>query len=178
MSFRVFAAGSDHFSYVLDNNPDMDIFEAAKVMSALQAMGGGRAPIDAVAKGAWSYILPSKKGASRNLVADIAKYEFLHMLKNAVTFLAMCTGVGEGSWISVAPRQSRLLWTDKMGLACYNFTPGDDPGTEFFRAINPALKATDMSNYGVLRMLAIVLSKYYDHIGSSGRPMIQIQLFK
>lgn len=175
MSFRVFAAGSQHFHYARDNNPDMDIFNAADVASALRSVGSPS--VRGVAEGVADYYVPSDTGAYREGIAAIARMEFLHMLKNSVDFLAMCTGSSDG-WISVAPRQSHVLWPDTASFARYNFSPGDDPGSEFFRTIRPALEATDMNNYGVLRMLALVLSRYYDHIGDSGTPMIQIQLFK
>lgn len=126
MSFRVFAAGSDHFNFERDNNPDMDIFEAAAVASALRAVGSPTAR--GVAEGVADYEVPSDASAFREGVAAIAQMQFLHLLKNSVDFLAMCTGVGEGAWISVAPVQSHILWPDTAAFARYDFTPGDNPG--------------------------------------------------
>ena len=173
MSFRVFAAGSGNFHYVRDNNPDMDIFNAASIASALQASGPS---VSGVASGVADYYVPSDSSAYSAGVVAIAGMEFAHLMDNAVCFLAMCSGSANG-WISVAPRLTHTLWPDTAAFAKYDFTPGDNPGLEFFRKIKPALEATDMNNWGVLRMLALVLSRYKDHIGDSATPMIQIQLF-
>ena len=45
-----------------------------------------------------------------------------------------------------------------------------------FKAIGPGLKATNLNNWGVLAALSIVLAKYYDKVGDSGRPMLNISL--
>ncbi|HLA94326.1 MAG TPA: hypothetical protein VK612_01300 [Pyrinomonadaceae bacterium] len=128
-------------------------------------MGAGATAVDIVQ--------PSK--GIMDLMQTMATMEFLHMLSNAVCFLAMKSGASDG-WISVSARESHLLWPDTGGNGQYKFDPGESPGTEFIKKIGPALKAADMANWGVLRMLAIVLAKFDNHIDSSARPIINIQL--
>jgi hypothetical protein len=177
MSFRVFAAGvgpNGTWNYERDKNPDDDVFEAAAVISAFRASGPSvRGAAEAVA----DYHVPSDASAYRDAIRAIATMTFMQTLNNSVCFLAMCRGASNG-WISVAPRRSRTLWVDTVGFARYDFSPGNSPGSEFIQTIVPALRATDMNNYGVLRSLSIVLSRYQQHIGDGGTPMIQIQLFK
>lgn len=169
MSFRVFASGFPHFHYVKDNNPDEDVFETAAVLNALRSASPSGI---GVVEGAADYLTPNSYLGG---LKAMARMEFLHLLKNAVCFLAMHPRAKRG-WISVVPVETHLIWPDTGALARYTFTPGHDPGTEFFRKINPALEAADMSNYGVLRVLALVLSKYDRYVGDSDEVRIQIEL--
>ncbi len=190
MSFRVFAAGSIGFHFAKDNNPDMEIFEAAVVASALvegsdpsgkivEHVGAGAAAAVAVGQGVADALLHpvSDHAVYHEALAAHATAEFLHCLDDTVTLLAACSGANDGC-ISVYSCQSHLLWPDTVGFASYCFSPGDYAGREFFQAIKSSLEKTDMNNYGVLRILSIVLAKYYEHIGESGTPWINIQLFK
>ena len=172
MSFRIFAAGSDNFHYEKDGNIDKDTFETIKVLAILQSMEPTKA---GAGQAAAEYVLPS--AGITDLMEAMAAREFLHNLGNAVSFLAMCSGASDG-WISVSARKSHILWPDTMGIARYNFSPGDDPGSEFIRLIAPPLKTTDMNNWGVLLVLSNVLAKFSQHIGESATPMINIQLSK
>lgn len=174
MSFRIFATGTENFHYTRDNCADNDIFEAAEVMSALQGL---EPSASGVAQGVAEYLSPSMEGVRSSGIASIASGEMVHLLTNAVTMLATCTGARQG-WISVAPRTSHFLRAETSRYARYNFSPGREPALEFMRMILPVLTATDMNNYGVLREMAIALSRYYAHIGNSGTPMIQIELSK
>lgn len=174
MSFNIFAAGVRGFQYTRENCPDDDIFEAASVMSALRAggptlQGAGEAVAD--------YVVPSEGSAILDGVQAVAQLTFLHTLCGAVDQLAACSGARNG-WISVAPREGHALWPDTNRFARYDFRPGDDPGREFVARILPALEATGMANYGVLRAMSLALSGYRSHIGSSGTPMIQIELWR
>lgn len=170
MSFRVFAAGVPNFHFERDNNPDDDIFEAAEVLNAIRASGPS---IEGAASGVAEYVTPNSYLGAVNA---LARMEFLHLLKMSVDMLALRPKARQG-WIAVAPRESHLLWPDTADFAKYSFSPGSDPGTEFFKKIKGPLKNTGMNNYGVLRMLALVLSMYNNHINDSDPVMIQIQLF-
>jgi hypothetical protein len=108
-----------------------------------------------------------------DLMQTMATMEFLHLLNNAVSFLAMKQQAANG-WIFVSARESHLLWPDTGGNGEYKFK-GDNPGFDFMKKIGPALKEADMANWGVLRELALCLSKFDHHIGE-GRPCITIQL--
>lgn len=169
MSFNVFASGVPHFHFERDNNPDDDLFEAASVVNALRATSPSAA---GAASGAATYVTPnSYLGA----VSALARMEFLHLLKTSVDLLAIRPRANNG-WIAVSARETHILWPDTGGFAKYSFTPGRDPGTEFFQVIYPSLEEADMNNYGVLRMLALVLSMYNNHIDDSDPVAIQIQL--
>jgi len=89
----------------------------------------------------------------------------------------MCTGAANGS-VSVYTCQSHLLWPDNNAFSCYQFIPGDDPGAEFIRMILPGLGRTDFNNYGTFRAIALAISRYNDHIGNSGMPMLRLELTK
>ncbi len=170
MSFRIFAAGVPNFHFERDNNPDDDVFEVAEVLNAIRASGPS---VGEAANAAAEYVTPnSYLGA----ISALARIEFLHLLKTSVDLLALRPKARQG-WIAVAPREDHLLWPDTAGFAKYTFNPGSDPGTEFFNKIKGPLKETGMNNYGVLRMLAMVLSMYNNHISNSDPVMIQIQLF-
>lgn len=170
MSFRIFAAGTPDFHFERDDNPDNDIFDTATVLNAFRS--SSPTPMSVV-EGVADYYTPNSLLEGLNAIATI---EFLHMLKSAVTFLAMRPKASQG-WIAIYPRESHLLWPDTVGAGEYKFRPGDDPGVEFFQAIKPALVKTDMNNYGMLRMLAVVLTMYNQHIRDSDPVMIQMQLF-
>ena len=174
MSFDVHAVGSNGFRFSRNDNPDGDIFEAAAVMSAMRASSPSRV---GVAEGVADYFTPSEAGAFRVAVGGVARLEFLHLLDTAVTLLAADVGVRQG-WIAVYARESNTLWADTSGFARYGFTPGYSPGTEFIRRVTPALVTVEMNNYGVLRILAEVISRYHTHLRRvSGPPMLQVQLF-
>lgn len=174
MSFNIFAAGVRGYQFTRENFPDSGVFEAASVLSALRS-GGPSAR--GVAEGVADYVIPSEGGAEMTGVEAVAQLTFLHTLCGAVDQLAACSGSSNG-WITVAPRQGHTLWPDTSRYSRYDFTPGNDPGREFVARILPALEATDMANYGVLMAMSLALSGYRSHIGSSGTPMIQIELWK
>jgi hypothetical protein len=170
MSFRIHAAGSDGFRYTHDNQADDDVFEAAAIISALNASGpsaGG------AVEGAADYMLPSV--GILDGVQSVASMTMMHSLRSSVDMLGSCSGASRG-WISVAPREESLVWADTSSFARYEFYPGDSAGSEFIRMILPALSAANFNNYGTFRSMALALSAYYSHIGNAGRPMIQIQL--
>ena len=79
--------------------------------------------------------------------------------------IAAAEGPEGDGWISLSCSESHVLWPDTKSFARYNFSPGDDPGAEFMKAIGPGLKATSMDNWGVLAALSIVLAKYSNQIG-------------
>ena len=168
MSFNVFASGSG-FHYKKDDLIDKDDFDALKVVSTLTTM-------ELSAPGVVNAGIDYKKPDMTDLMETIATSEILHTLIDGVSLLATCSGASDG-WISVSCTRHQLLWPDTKSFGRYNFSRGDDdPGAEFIRAIGPALKATNMNNYGVLAALSIVLAKFSDYIGQNGTPMINIML--
>lgn len=170
MSFRIHAAGSDGYRYTRDNNPDEDIFEAASVISALNASGPS---VGGAVEGVADYVSPSVSVTDG--ARSVASATFIHMLRDSVDMLATCGGASQG-WISVSPRLTHTLWPDTSDFARYEFYPGDSPGSEFIRMILPALGTTDFNHYGTFRALSIVLSDYYHHLNGNGTPTILIHL--
>jgi hypothetical protein len=171
MSFRTFAAGGDDFHFERDNCIDQDFFDGIDIIHKLSTMDPSLRGAGEMAAGE---VLPSAPSAV-DAIVRLAEIEFLHNLNNAVSFLAMRAGAGNG-WISLSTRQSHLLWPDTVTFSRYDFSPGNNPGAEFIRLIVPKLEETDMNNWGVLRMIGGVLAIYDQR--SSGTPMINIQLSK
>lgn len=170
MSFNIFAAGAGNFHFQQDDCIDDSAFNLMELIGKFQGMeptwmGAAQTGADIV--------LPS--AGIIDLMKTMATMEMLHMLSNSVCFLAMRGNSSDG-WISVAGRESHLLWPDTGGIAKYDFDPGDSPGTEFIKKIGPALKAADLATWGVLRMLAIVLAKFDSNLPDDKPPIINIQL--
>ena len=170
MSFRIFAAGTGKFNFMQDDcidDSDIDMVDLISKFFGMEAswQGLGEVGVD---------IVKPEKGII-DLMQSMATQEFLHNLSNSISFLAMCSGSSQG-WVSVSARETHTLWPDSVGIGTYRFDPGEMPGTEFVKKISPALKTADMANWGVLRMLGIVIAKYSNHIGSSATPMLNIQL--
>lgn len=170
MGFSIFASGTDNFHFSKDDCIDDSDIDMVDLISKFQGMeptwmGAGATAVDIVQPSAGII----------DLMQTMATMEFLHLLSNAVCFLAMKQRASTG-WIFVAARETHVLWPDTGGNAKYKFYPGDSPGTEFVKKIAPALKEADMANWGVLRMLALVLAKFDNHIADSARPMINIEL--
>jgi len=170
MSFSIFASGTGNFHFERDDCIDDSELNLVDLLSKLQTMeptwmGAGATAVDIVQPSAGIV----------DLMKTMATMEFLHMLSNTVCFLAMKGGAANG-WIFVSAKQSHLLWPDTGGTGKYSFDPGDSPGAEFIKKVGPALKEADMANWGVLRMLAVVLAKFDNHIEDTARPIINIQL--
>lgn len=172
MSFNIFASGSESFNYKQPNCIDKSSFDMAKILEKLAVMEPTKMGVFSTGVD----IVQPSAGLS-DLVETLGTIELLHSLSNAVSFLAMCSDAANG-WIFVSSTKSRIYWTDIKSNAKYNFSPGDSPGSEFIRKIGPALKETDMDNWGVLFQLVMALGKYSNHIGETGRPMINIFLDK
>jgi hypothetical protein len=170
MGFSIFASGTDGFHFEKKNCIDDSAFDTMELIAKFQGMepswmGAGSTAVDIVQPSAGII----------DLMKTMATMEFLHMLSNAVCFLAMKQQASQG-WIFVAARQEHLLWPDTGANGQYRFQPGNSPGTEFIKKIGPALKEADMANWGVLRMLALTLAKFDNHISDSSRPIINIEL--
>ncbi len=171
MSFKIFASGSADFHYVRDNNPDDDVFETASIISALQSSGPS---VGGAIQGAADYVIPNPYMTG---VQAMARNEFLHLLQNAVSFLAMHPNSSNG-WISGSFVEEHLLWGNTGGVARYDFSPGDNPGLEFFQRMKKSMEDSDMNNYGVLRVLALVIARFERHIGPDDSVMLNLQLTK
>lgn len=169
MGFSIFAAGTKDFHYSKDDCIDDSDIDMVDLLSKLQGLDGTK--MGAFATGV-DIVQPSV--GVIDAMKSMATIQFLHLLNNAVSFLAMKQQASNG-WIFVAARESHLLWPDTGGNGEYKFKPGNNPGHEFMKKIGPALKEADMANWGVLRELALCLSKFDRHIGE-GRPCITIQL--
>ncbi len=170
MSFRIFASGSPDFHFEKPDCLDDSAFDTIDLLAKLQTMeptwmGAGATAID----------IAQPSAGIVDLMKTMATMEFLHNLSNAVCFLAMCSGSANG-WISVSAVQTHLMWPDTGDCKTYRFDPGDSPGSEFIKKIAPALKKADMANWGVLRMMGLVLAKYSSKIGENATPIINIQL--
>jgi hypothetical protein len=170
MSFRIHAAGSGGFRYSRSNCVDEGVFTAAAIMAAMQGFEPSRA---GAVQAAADQVLPSAPNAFE-FAAQAARIEMLHTLDMGVTRLAMCTGWG--GWISVSARQTHALWPDTSRFARYDFSSGDSPGSDFVQRILPALRETDMMNFGVLAQLSNACSSYADYLDGSGTPMLLIEL--
>ncbi len=169
MGFSIFASGNKNFNYSRDNCLDDSSFKPIELLGKLQSMEPSK--VGVVTTGI-DVALPSA-GIIDGMKA-IATMQFLHLLNNVVSFLAMHPKSREG-WIFVSARETHLLWPDTGGNGDYRFKPGNNPGYEFVKKISPALKEADMANWGVLRELVLCLSKYERHVGNS-IPAINIQL--
>ncbi len=172
MSFRTHAAGSSGFRYERDNCPDEDVFEAAAVISALNASGPS---VGGAVEGAADYVLPSV--GVLDGVSSVASTEMIHLLRSTVSFLAMNRNTNRG-WISVSTRAASAVWADSTGFATYYFLNDADPGGEFIRTILPSMRESGFENYGTFRALAMAITAYDAHRPSSGPPTLLIQLSK
>lgn len=158
MSFRIHAAGSNGFRYERDNCPDEDMFDAAAVISALNASGpsaGG------AVEGAADYFQPSV--GLLDGVSSVATTTMTDLLRSTVNFLAMNRNTSRG-WISVSSRESSLVWADSTGFARYEFNSDDDPGVEFIRTILPSLRESGFNHYGTFRALSMAITTFDTHI--------------
>lgn len=191
MSFSTFAFGSPSFHYRRNDNVEGDDFNALQLLATLASMSPGRGeliPGSAVgtagkaigsrAIGLGGSYLPSADTAGGAMA--FASRAFLEMLVNTVSLLAISPGAGgDGARILVTSRHHHALWPTTIRFASYDFSPGDDPGTEFVRAIASSLKETSLNNWGVLRSLVLVLSQYSDQIRDTNTtPFISIELDK
>lgn len=169
MSFKVFAAGVPDFHFVRDNNPDDDVFDTADVLNTLNALGPSRLEVGLAIE---ETLAPNNIFSA---LSALATQECLHLMKSAVGFLALRKKARQG-WIAVNTYESNFFWVDTARNSQYKFSPGADPGTEFFKAIKDDLIDTDLANWGVLRMIAVVLLKYKDHISDNDRVMLSIEI--
>ena len=103
MSFRIFAVGHPHFHFERANNADDDLFEAANVANALRASAPS---VTGAGSGVATYATPNSLLDATNAFATM---QFLGLLKQSVELLALRTSARHG-WISVAPRESHILW--------------------------------------------------------------------
>jgi hypothetical protein len=172
MSFRIHAAGSGGFRHSRSNCVDEGVFTAAAIMAAMQGFEPSRA---GAVQAAADQVLPSAPNAFQ-FAAQAARIEMLNTLDIGVSSLA--TGTGAGGWIAVSPRQTHALWPDTSRFARYDFLPGDSPGFEFVQRILPALRETDMMNFGVLAQLSNACNLYAAYLDENGpaTPMLLIEL--
>lgn len=191
MSFRAFAYGEPSFHYQRNDNVEGEEFNSLQLLALLAGMGPGRgelipgnAPlmvgkaVGGRAIGVAGSYSPSRDMGSAAMA--LASREFLEMLTNTVSFLAISPGAGgDNARILVTARNRHALWPTTIRFASYNFSPGDDPGTEFVRTISPSLKETDLNHWGVLRSLVLILSQYSNWITDTNTtPFISIELDK
>ena len=171
MSFRIYVSGSNGFRYERDNCPDDDVFEAAAVISALNASGpsaGG------AVEGAADYLTPSV--GVLDGVESIARRTMTELQDTGHPFSGGRSN--SNGWISVSANQDALIGPGPTGFARYEFYNDADPGGEFIRTILPALNSSGFNNYGVFRAIALAVSSFSQHRPSSGPPMMLIQMSK
>jgi hypothetical protein len=173
MGFDIFAAGVNNFQYKRDGCEDGSTFEVMKVITCLQSLDvqsfahagitGTGAVIDYAAPGI------------TDLMISLATTEMLHNLSNAVCLLAMNPNASDG-WIKVNAFQVNLILPNKSCGASYRFSPGDSPAAEFVSAIKNCLILTDLTNFGVLQHLSVILTRFEQHIDDTMTPKISITL--
>ena len=173
MGFDIFAAGSGDFHYSRKGCEDGSTFEAMKVITCLQSLDV-RSLAHAGITGTGAYIDYKAPGITDLMIA-LAEREMLHNLSNAVCLLAMNPNAGDG-WIYISATEENTFWANTVRAAKYSFSPGDSPAAEFVSAIKNCLKDTDLTNFGVLQHLSVVLTKFVNHIDDSMTPMINISL--
>ena len=155
MGFRTFAYGLPDFHYTEARSPDGGDFDTIKLLATLQTMEPSKmGVVGAVA----DQTLPS--AGITDLISAVANQEFMHMLIDSVSFIAMSPNA-DGAHISLTLTVKRKLWVDQVTFNKYDFTPGDSPGVEFVHAISKNLKETGFDNWGTLRSLR----SYWPSIG-------------
>lgn len=176
MSFKILATGSGNFHYREQEVVEQEDFE---LITAIHDMRAVKPETTELIKTAVEKILPSAPAPPSAIdAAGILGVTIFASLLAEVMDLLATRGTSEKS-VSVGTREASLLWADTVGFRKYGFTPGTEPGIEFLRAVYPILEKTNLNNWSVLRMLAIILSKYDDHLAASGgTPNILIQINK
>ncbi len=103
----------------------------------------------------------------------------IRTLVTQIAFLAMHSIYSRKheAYIFITARKSNLLFPDDYEVAKYIFDR-HDPGTEFIKKIAPALKKTDMNNYGVLREFISVFKNYDEMISRNQTPQLMIEVWK
>jgi hypothetical protein len=173
MSFHIHASGTDGFRYNRRNCIDSGEFETLQTLVAIQSMD--YSVTDAVAS-ALDIENPLQAPGVVDLAESVATRQFLHLITSSVDAIAMNPRARDG-WITVHCRRASLIWADSTRFARYRFSPLEEPGLEFARAIFPALEETDYNTWGVLRQLGLVLYRYSTDLQSSSTPMLSIQVF-
>lgn len=177
MSFNIFASGvanGQPFHFYREDCIDGDDFVIAELISTLSGMQQNAIGVaQATAETITSKLIP---GGDADAMGTLAFYELRHILKNVVDSLAMCDDASNGRIVVFSKNSG--IFSDSYGEGRYYFYPGNDPGTEFVRAIGKCLEDTDMNNWGVLRAMIIVMTRYSELLGQSGKPILQIQLDK
>lgn len=112
-----------------------------------------------------------------DLIAALGNMELLRAIKTQVTLLAMHNRK-RTPYIFLTAREENLLLPDTCEIAKYSFPKSGEPGTDFLKKILPALKATDMNNYGVAAQLLSVLVNYDEMLSKSDPPQIMIEVWK
>jgi|GEM_PF-2199948 len=111
-------------------------------------------------------------GATVKGMMKIAELEFAHLIKNAVTLLAMN---GSGGSISVYCHQTKWYWADTNSFVTFHYG-GSNPGKDFLRTILPGLKRTGLNNFGVLGAIAILLTEYDKKLPKHTAPVLRIEI--
>lgn len=174
MGFDIFAAGTDNFHYQRKGCEDGGTFNAIQLISTLQGLD-----VSSLQSLGRSYAKSQNDPTNEpsgyiDAMIFQVKMEMLHNLSNAVCILSM-KNTDEG-WIYLNATEKHTFWADTMRAAKYGFSPGDLPGAEFIKTIINSLKDTSMDNFGVIQQLAIVLSKFSNHIDDDMTPKISITL--
>ncbi len=170
MSFDIFCAGTPKFNYEKKNCLDQSDFDTADLISKFQSLDGTAMGVVATAA---NIGLPS--AGMKDASTAYATMQTVHLLSSAVNFVAL-EAVGTDGWIFVMCRQKHWMWPDTCAAAKYSFSPGDNPGTEFIKAVAPALKATGLDNWGVLLQMAKAISQFSTKVNGARKPMLSIDL--
>ena len=157
MSFKVFAFGAPNFHYLkqecLDES-DLDTIKFLYDLSSFSPPYKGAA-IQYVGDN----IIPQKGVA--DIAANIGYMELSHLLCECIDFLAI--QADQASCISVYTQNPHFLWTTTNSYGEYRFSPGDNPGLEFIKAIYKGIKNNDMLSLGVIKQIIAVIASYGDY---------------
>lgn len=178
MSFNIYASGllggvngggRKPFRYSKDGcfaNGDLDLpVLVAMLPSALTT----KAVAEKIGGTQEEYLSASVTGG----MAKVAEIELAAMVRLGVDILAMR---GNGGEIGVYCLQEDWLWGNTNSYVNFKLSNSQNPGRDFLKKISPGLVKTELNNFGVLRQIAIALSKYNQELPGSASPYLNISL--
>jgi len=178
MSFNIYASGllgtvsgggRKPFKYSKDGCFDSGDFDPPALVSMLPATKDWKGVAEKIGGTQEEYLSASVvKGMTK-----IAEIELAAMVRLGVDMLAMR---GNGGEIVVYCVQEDWLWGNTNSYANFKLNSSQDPGRDFLKKIGPGLVKTELNNFGVLRQLAMALSKYNSDLSGYASPYLNISL--
>jgi hypothetical protein len=173
MSFSIDVRGTNGFNFnrpICDDGSAFEVMNVIGILQGLDLQSAGHFGISA----AGAVKEKVKKGIP-DLMFKMAEREMCHNISNAVSLLEKDYNTS-GGWIFVSAEQKNLLFPNVSRAARYNFKPGDSPGAEFLKTIGKCLEDTDLNNWGVLKYLAVILTRFEQQLPTTMIPMLNISL--